>query len=133
MSITQTVYLLDILHRFGASLISMSTKNSSREIDKRFGQLLAKRRKRAGISQERLADILGLTRTSVTNIEQGRQPVQLHTLFTIADALGIEPTDLMPTAPELSSQSPIELEQFKSLSAKTSRWLVNLASDVDDK
>lgn len=41
---------------------------------------------------------LGLSRTSVTNIERGRQPVQLHTLYRIAATLGVEPTLLLPVA-----------------------------------
>src|SRR5260370_4254759 len=100
------------------------------EINKRFGQLLARRRKRAGISQEQLAEILGLTRTSVTNIERVRQPIQLHTLYAIADALGVEPTDLMPAPPKLTPQTPLDREHLKSLSVRTSRWLAKLSADV---
>jgi transcriptional regulator with XRE-family HTH domain len=100
------------------------------EINERFGQLLARWRKRAGISQEKLGEVLGLTRTSVTNIERGRQPIQLHTLYAIADALGIEPTDLMPAVSKLIPHTTIEHEHFKSLSVRTSHWLAKLSGDM---
>jgi transcriptional regulator with XRE-family HTH domain len=108
----------------------MTTIAGREEINKRFGQLLARRRKRAGISQEQLAETLGLARTSVTNIERGRQPIQLHTLYAIADALGIEPTDLMPAVPKLTPKTPLEREHLKSLSVRTSHWLAKLSADV---
>lgn len=108
----------------------MTTIAGRDEFNKRFGQLLAKRRKLARVSQEKLAELLGLTRTSVTNIERGRQPIQLHTLYAIADALGIEPTDLMPAVSKLTPQTSIEREQFKSLSVKTSHWLAKLSGDM---
>jgi transcriptional regulator with XRE-family HTH domain len=110
--------------------VAVATSIAGREINKRFGQSLARWRKRAGISQEKLAEVLGLTRTSVTNIECGRQPIQLHTLYAIADALGIEPTDLMPAVSKLTPQTPIEHAHFKSLSVKTSHWLAKLSGDM---
>ncbi len=41
---------------------------------------------------------VGLTRTSVTNIEKGRQKVRLDTLYDIAEVLGESPQDLLPNA-----------------------------------
>ncbi len=48
------------------------------------------------MTQETLAAELKLTRTSVINIEKGRQQILLHTLIDIARALQISPTDLIP-------------------------------------
>jgi transcriptional regulator with XRE-family HTH domain len=53
-------------------------------------------RERAGLTQDALATRVSLSRTSVTNIEKGRQKVLLHTLCGLADALGVAPAVLMP-------------------------------------
>jgi transcriptional regulator with XRE-family HTH domain len=63
---------------------------------------------KAGLSQERLSDFVGLTRTSITNIEKGRQRVSLDLLFALAEALRIEPHELLPTS---SSRIPPELQK----------------------
>jgi transcriptional regulator with XRE-family HTH domain len=39
---------------------------------------------------------VALSRTSVTNIEKGRQKMMLHTLWQFASALGVDPTVLLP-------------------------------------
>jgi transcriptional regulator with XRE-family HTH domain len=53
-------------------------------------------RERAGLTQDALAGRVSLSRTSVTNIEKGRQKVLLHTLCDLAEALGVTPDALMP-------------------------------------
>ena len=50
------------------------------------------------MSQEALANSVGLSRTSLTNIEKGRQNVLLHTFTQIASALGVAPAALLPCA-----------------------------------
>ena len=47
-------------------------------------------------TQQALADKVSLTRTSITNIERGRQHIQLHTLYSLAKALEVEVVDLLP-------------------------------------
>ena len=51
---------------------------------KAVGQLVRAARDKAGLTQNALASRLGLTRTSVTNIEKGRQKVLLHTFCDLA-------------------------------------------------
>jgi transcriptional regulator with XRE-family HTH domain len=53
-------------------------------------------RKRAGLTQQMLAARVALSRTSVTNIERGRHKMLLHSLWHIAEALGAEPSELIP-------------------------------------
>ena len=58
-----------------------------------------------GQSQESLAKAVGLTRTSITNLESGRQQVPLHTLYAVAEALSCDIYDLLPaTAPGTSAR-----------------------------
>jgi transcriptional regulator with XRE-family HTH domain len=48
-----------------------------------------------GITQEALARRVKLTRTSLTNIEKGRQKLLLHTLMDIASALDVPAAELL--------------------------------------
>ena len=48
------------------------------------------------MTQEALAQAVDLTRTSITNVERGRQKLLVHTLVSIADALGVVPGELLP-------------------------------------
>lgn len=65
---------------------------------------------------------VGLTRTSVVNVEKGRQKVPLDTLYEIALALGTTPHELMPAPQALaaaatlpSNLSEVEREWVKSV------------------
>ena len=51
------------------------------------------------MTQDKLARALGLTRTSITNIEAGKQPVFAHHLARFARTLGISVESLL-LAPE---------------------------------
>lgn len=64
---------------------------------KQVGKRVKRARLSLGLSQEALAAKLELTRTSITNIEQGRQRVMLHTIMDLAGALGVSLGDLVPT------------------------------------
>ena len=57
----------------------------------------ARRRRKPAITQDGLAKLIGLTRTSITNVEQGRQKCLLHTLSDIAVALDVEMASLIPS------------------------------------
>jgi transcriptional regulator with XRE-family HTH domain len=61
-----------------------------------FGANLKRARERAELTQKELADRVLLPRTSVTNIEHGRQRIALHQLVQFAEALGVEPLELLP-------------------------------------
>ena len=62
-----------------------------------FGALVAAHRQRLeGMTQAELGRRIGLSRTSVTNIEQGRHRVSLHQFLCIASALEVAPEALLP-------------------------------------
>lgn len=63
-----------------------------------IGAHLADARQQRGVRQSDLAAAVGLTRASVTNIESGAQRIQIHTLVAAAQALGIDPADLITQA-----------------------------------
>jgi transcriptional regulator with XRE-family HTH domain len=48
------------------------------------------------MTQEKLAKAVGLTRTSIVNIESQRQGITLETLYALGKALGVNPKRLLP-------------------------------------
>jgi transcriptional regulator with XRE-family HTH domain len=65
-----------------------------------LGQRVQRIRKRRGLTQESLASMVGLTRTSMVNIERGRQKVLAHTLVRLARALQVEIEEVAPDPAE---------------------------------
>jgi transcriptional regulator with XRE-family HTH domain len=61
----------------------------------RFGKNLASQRKRAGMSQEELAERAGLHRTAISLSETGKRNPRLDTMVRLAEALGIPVTTLV--------------------------------------
>lgn len=57
------------------------------------------------MTQARLAELVGLERTSITNIEKGMQKVPLHVLYRICEALRVSPADMLPPSSELAATS----------------------------
>lgn len=70
-----------------------------------LGALVRARREREKMTQGQLAGRIGMTRTSITNIEKGRQKVQLDTLYDIAAALDVSPAELLPSAEKVEAGS----------------------------
>jgi len=66
-----------------------------------FGKKLRSRRKKERMSQDSLATSAGLSRTSIVNVESGRQGVSLATLYRLAGALSCEISDLLPSLPSM--------------------------------
>lgn len=68
-----------------------------------FGKRLKTARRNAPtgrITQDELARRVGLSRSSIANIERGVQQVPLHLLRKFAQALGVEATSLLPPVQE---------------------------------
>lgn len=68
---------------------------SENQFNEALGIAIKAKRKEEGSSQEELAIKLGLTRTSVTNIESGSQKLSVYTLYCIAYYLGVHPDELL--------------------------------------
>ena len=62
----------------------------------------------AGDSQGDLAEVLGLSRTSVVNIEAGRQRPPLVTLYRIAEVYGVEIAALLPPLASVNATAVID-------------------------
>jgi transcriptional regulator with XRE-family HTH domain len=61
-----------------------------------LGRLVRVRRKELRLSQEVLAERLGLARTSVANLEMGSQRISAEVLVKIAAALAVDISQLLP-------------------------------------
>lgn len=71
---------------------------------KEVGLKIARCRKAADLSQEVLAVRANLTRTSIVNIEKGRQQVFLHTIVEVAKVLSVPITELIPSMQDIDDQ-----------------------------
>lgn len=64
------------------------------DIKKQLGQRIKYLRKHKGLSQEQLAEIIGLSTRSLGNIETGRFFMSMSNMEKLIDALDIEPYEL---------------------------------------
>jgi transcriptional regulator with XRE-family HTH domain len=87
-----------------------------------FGSRLAEARRRAKITQEALSKAVGLSRTSIVNIEKGRQPVQLHLVAKLAMSLGVALAELIPNV-DLPKEAENLLPDLTKVSAHNRPWV----------
>ena len=59
-----------------------------------LGQNIAKYRQKNKLSQEKLAELVDLSREYITRVERGQKNISLKKLFAIADALNVKFRDL---------------------------------------
>jgi transcriptional regulator with XRE-family HTH domain len=82
-------------------LVLMPKQEPKEQIYRLIGKRIAEAREAKGFSQLALANLLKgkgieIQRTSITHIEKGVQRVMLHSLYPIAEALGVEVANLLP-------------------------------------
>jgi transcriptional regulator with XRE-family HTH domain len=68
----------------------MNDERSANSVDRRLGQRLRARRLEVGLSQEKLADLLGLTFQQVQKYEKGVNRMAASRLLEIANALDVQ-------------------------------------------
>lgn len=103
------------------------------QLYREFGRLIRKRRKDAGLSQDDLAGRVGLARTSITNIEQGRQHVSLHVLYQLSNAVGVQPHELLPNKSSFLKQNDNLEKQLEKvpLPEEKKDWIRRLVSKTN--
>jgi transcriptional regulator with XRE-family HTH domain len=100
--------------------------NNHEAFYKRVGEKIREKREERGLSQEGLAKAVGLKRPSMSNIENGRQNILLHTFRDIAEMLDTSTDALLPesairqsvTMPDLAGYSK-EVREFLEAGIKT--------------
>lgn len=65
------------------------------DLQRRLGQNLRAYRRARGLSQEELAELLGLHRTYIGGLERGERNITLRTLDRLAAQLSADPLDLL--------------------------------------
>jgi transcriptional regulator with XRE-family HTH domain len=60
-----------------------------------FGEAVRQARLRLGLSQEEMADVLGMHRTQLGHIEQGKKDCRLSTLIRLSASLQLPLTALL--------------------------------------
>ena len=74
-----------------------------------LGTRIKDARIKASLNQDALGEFLGLTRTSIVNIENGRQRPSVHLLLQIAKVLNIQLEQLIPDLYQVGSDQEIPL------------------------
>lgn len=94
------------------------------ELNIYIGARVAEFRKRKGITQEVVAEALGLSRTSVVNIEQGRQACDAHRIWQFASLFDNSLQDFFPPLVNYeivtTEVEVVVVKKRKKLSLKTS-------------
>jgi transcriptional regulator with XRE-family HTH domain len=99
-----------------------------------LGQRVRALRVAHNMTQQQLADAVGLSRTSITNVEAGRQgDIGVVNLIALAEALGTSIADLTGTAPlAVDASSWLELVRRVTESERVYRRLADEAWAVFD-
>lgn len=74
----------------------MYTDEEEQKFYQQVGELIKSHRIRADKSHENLAQYVGLSRSSIINIENGRQKILLHSLVDVAEFLTVNILELIP-------------------------------------
>lgn len=85
---------------------------------KTLGASIREHRKALGITQEACAEAIGLTRTSVANIEKGRQRVLAHQIPALASVLQCSLLDLVNDLPPDSRMLQSEARRWRARALK---------------
>lgn len=64
------------------------------QLQQAFGRVIKRIRLEKGISQERLAELVELHRTYISDIERGGRNVSLVNIYRIAEGLNVKSTEL---------------------------------------
>ncbi len=95
-----------------------------------LGKRIQAARKRASVTQEKLGYTLNLTRTSITNIEKGRQRILVHVLVEIARVLDQPLEELVPRPGEVPAGLDDALKQHPK---KTQNFIKRGMSSTSDE
>ena len=98
-----------------------------------FGQRLADERNARNLSQELVAGRVGMSRTSIVNIEKGRQRVPLHMLYSLADALGVEVARLLPARRQSAAGGETLPSELQAMGHDQQQWVLRQIGREDEQ
>jgi len=62
---------------------------------KAFGAVIGRLRMKKGLTQEKMSGLAGIARSHLADLENGKKTVRLNTLWNIAYALELRPSELI--------------------------------------
>jgi transcriptional regulator with XRE-family HTH domain len=98
-------------------------------IYQRLGQLVRHHRERLGQTQQQLAESVNLSRTSISNIESGRQRILVHQIFEFASALELPAEVLFPATVAVNGAGISPAADLHGLSVEEQQF-VRLATGI---
>ncbi len=96
-----------------------------REVGERIGAARRADKK----TQDQLARQVSLQRTSIANIERGKQRLLLHTFFDICDALRRPPESMLPASVTTTTEASASDELLDELTPDEREWIRTMTSD----
>ena len=95
-----------------------------------IGERVRRQRVQMDMTQAQLADAVGVLRTSIANIEAGRQKPPLHLLYKLCMELGVEVADILPSNAVISQPTTVTIEGTpKEEFPKTAEFLMQLLEE----
>src|SRR2546426_4071534 len=110
-------------------LCAMDGNAATLRFYKLLGIRIADLRNASKLTQAELAERIGSARTSITNLEGGRQQMPLHQLLRIAEVLQVDLKDLIPSRDEVHTQERIPVvigTDQKEVSPATARLITSI-------
>lgn len=89
-------------------------------VNQEIGGKIMNRRKKLNITQAQLGGAVGLTRTSVVNIEKGVQGITVYNLLKVCSILKSKPTDFLPKVPYATIKEKVKktkVTEYKTMDA----------------
>lgn len=97
----------------------------------KFGRMIKVAREKQGISQERLAGKLNLSRISINNYEQGKQVPNLDTAVRLALYLKVELNELVKNIDQSSLGYALNNMEDKELSLELKKTVKSLEGNYE--
>lgn len=135
------VYTIDMFPKLTLSIEPVILNEMTVDDDlvyQHVGSRVRTRRTHLGLSQGELANRVNLQRTSITNLEKGRQKVPLHVLYDVAEALDVEINTLLPSRAEVAKQDVVTFQYDDKeltttpLTASALKRAFSLLEGIDD-
>lgn len=92
-----------------------------------MAERIKRARKEAGLQQQELADAVGLTRTSISNIERGKQGLSVDLLYAISQHLNESADVLLRDAVNYAEKSiDVDMVRRQVTNAKAADEIINI-------
>ena len=111
---------IDIIGSAGYSFFMVPSTIDVDRLYQQIGKAIhdLRRAKKPRLTQAGLAELLGVTRTSITNIEKGTQRIPLHLLYTLCTKLSVQISDVIPVVEDVVDQLPENTSRMPDQSSK---------------